>query len=272
VKKVISALLAGLVLCSSFTLGFGQAAAAGGTLTAESVAGNPGDTVTVSISLSENPGLVALRFYVGYDLARLRLTGVTDGGLLGVNTAIFGNNMSANPYTLMWEDSLSPVNHTGNGVLATLTFEVLQAATPGAVPITITLDGGSTFNYDLNNVPLATVNGTVTINGSQAQTYSLTVVNGSGGGDYVAGATVPITANTAPDGKMFDRWTSTAGTITYPTLAVTTFIMPASAATVTATYKDAPKPVEYIFTTRYESNILNWLVFILLFGWVWMWF
>jgi hypothetical protein len=27
-----------------------------------------------------------------------------------------------------------------------------------------------------------------------------------------------------------------------------------------------------IFTTKYESNFWKWLMFILLFGWIWMWF
>ena len=29
---------------------------------------------------------------------------------------------------------------------------------------------------------------------------------------------------------------------------------------------------KYVFTTRYESTIWNWLMFFLLFGWIWMWF
>ena len=28
----------------------------------------------------------------------------------------------------------------------------------------------------------------------------------------------------------------------------------------------------FIFTTKYESNFLNWVLFILCFGWIWMWF
>jgi len=33
-----------------------------------------------------------------------------------------------------------------------------------------------------------------------------------------------------------------------------------------------PPQKNYILTTRYESNFLNWLLFILCFGWLWMWF
>ena len=38
------------------------------------------------------------------------------------------------------------------------------------------------------------------------QTYSLTVTNGAGSGDYEAGTEVSIVADTAPKGKVFDHW------------------------------------------------------------------
>ena len=33
-----------------------------------------------------------------------------------------------------------------------------------------------------------------------------------------------------------------------------------------------PSPIQYIFTTKYEATPLNWILFILFFGWLWMWF
>ncbi|MCL2495035.1 MAG: InlB B-repeat-containing protein [Oscillospiraceae bacterium] len=99
-------------------------------------------------------------------------------------------------------------------------------------------------------------------------TYTLTVYNGTGSGSYGAGMTVNITANTAPNGKVFDRWTSTAGTIASPTSTSTTFTMPAGAVTVTANYKDAPRT---ILSTKYEATLMNWILFIVFFGWLWMW-
>ena len=33
-----------------------------------------------------------------------------------------------------------------------------------------------------------------------------------------------------------------------------------------------PSPIQYIFTTKYEATTMNWILFILLFGWLWMWF
>jgi serine protease len=71
-------------------------------------------------------------------------------------------------------------------------------------------------------------------------TYTLTVNNGSGDDKYVSGAKITIKADTAPSGKVFDRWVATSGNpdIASVTTATTTLTMPATAATVAATYKN----------------------------------
>jgi hypothetical protein len=72
-------------------------------------------------------------------------------------------------------------------------------------------------------------------------TYTVTVVNGSGSGSYVAGAQVSVTANAAPAGQTFDRWTTDAGgSFLDAQSATTTFTVPANAVTITATYKTIP--------------------------------
>ena len=74
-------------------------------------------------------------------------------------------------------------------------------------------------------------------------TYTVTVNNGSGGGEYAAGASVTITANDPETGKVFKKWTGTDGltfTSGSSTTATATFTMPAQAVTVTATYEDIP--------------------------------
>jgi C1A family cysteine protease len=68
--------------------------------------------------------------------------------------------------------------------------------------------------------------------------FALTVNSGSGDGNYAAGAKVTITANAAPSGQVFSKWVINSGspTLANPSAATTTLTMPASAATVTATY------------------------------------
>ncbi len=70
-------------------------------------------------------------------------------------------------------------------------------------------------------------------------TYTVTAINGTGGGEYEEGETVTITANAPATGKKFAGWTSEDG-VTFADAAAmeTTFTMPAKAVTVTANYKD----------------------------------
>ena len=76
-----------------------------------------------------------------------------------------------------------------------------------------------------------------------AKTYSVTVTNGSAdhSTNVTPGTKVTLTANKAPDGKVFDKWEVVSGSITLAdaTSATTTFTMPAGAVSVKATYKAA---------------------------------
>ena len=76
---------------------------------------------------------------------------------------------------------------------------------------------------------------------ADATTYVVTVSGGTGNGSYEAGATVSITADAAPSGKVFDCWTTASAGVTFAnaTAASTTFTMPSNAVAVAATYKDA---------------------------------
>jgi hypothetical protein len=78
------------------------------------------------------------------------------------------------------------------------------------------------------------------------ETYTLTVVNGTGGGSYIAGATVPVTA-TVPAGKVFDTWAGDTGHLAGLLSASTLVTMPAFNITVSALFVDAP-PATYTLT------------------------
>ena len=69
--------------------------------------------------------------------------------------------------------------------------------------------------------------------------YTVTVTNGTASpSQAAAGATVTLTANTAPSGQIFDKWVVVSGGITLAdaTSATTTFTMPAGDVSVKATY------------------------------------
>ncbi|MBO5123480.1 MAG: InlB B-repeat-containing protein, partial [Oscillospiraceae bacterium] len=77
----------------------------------------------------------------------------------------------------------------------------------------------------------------------QPTTYTVTVTNGTATptGPNAAGTNVTITANAAPQGKVFDKWEVIGATVADVNSATTSFTMPANAVTATATYKDVPQ-------------------------------
>lgn len=74
--------------------------------------------------------------------------------------------------------------------------------------------------------------------------YEITVINGNAANTLAAvGEMVTITAETAPKGKVFNRWTSRDGVnFADANSTVTTFVLPAKNTTVTAEYKDLILP------------------------------
>src|SRR5207249_105865 len=97
-------------------------------------------------------------------------------------------------------------------------------------------------------MPAANASVTATYKTAPPQTFSLTVVNGTGGGNYPLGQVVTITANTPPAGQVFDKWTG--ATVTDANSPSTTITMPAANTTVTALYKNAPVPTYSLTVTN----------------------
>lgn len=101
----------------------------------------------------------------------------------------------------------------------------------GTYRATVTVSGGGIApkSFDLSFTVRETI------------TYFLTVIDGSGDGDYAPGAAVTIIADPAPEGQEFDKWTGgNGGTIGDAGSPTATFTMPDGPATVTATYKAVP--------------------------------
>ena len=185
-------------------------------------------------------------------------------------------------YAVWMENEVTPANYiltlNANGGSVTPPTVAQEPGTTYALPTPTrsgytftswTLSGGGSLSG--NTYTFGTSNGTVTAQWTAKTTnYNVTVNSGSGGGSYAMNATVTITANAAPSGKVFDKWTTSDGvSFSNASSTTTTFTMPAKNVSVTATYKDATKK---IFSTKYDSNFLNWILFFLCFGFIWMWF
>ena len=96
----------------------------------------------------------------------------------------------------------------------------------------------------------------------ESKEYSIIVTDGKatiGAGSEISkaaqGTTITLTANAAPDGKVFDKWVVESGSTTLEDAnsETTTFIMPDSEVSVKATYKSAPVTT-YSLTTQVNGG------------------
>lgn len=149
-------------------------------ISASDVNGNLGETVTLSVVLSNNPGLAAIRLKMIYDKSVLKLEKVTNGKVFKEGSELFGKNKADVPYYMLWEDALSETNNEKNGQLVELVFKISESTKASETVVEIEVDNESTFDKDLNNVTVeggkATVNivreVTAALNGKNSGTAS----------------------------------------------------------------------------------------------------
>lgn len=87
--------------------------------------------------------------------------------------------------------------------------------------------------------------------------YTVTVTNGSGDGEYAAGATVLITADAPESGKQFKEWVGLDGVNIISgsiNTATVVFTMPENAVNASATYEDIPVDATYSVTVQTDGN------------------
>ncbi|WP_027296613.1 discoidin domain-containing protein [Robinsoniella sp. KNHs210] len=92
---------------------------------------------------------------------------------------------------------------------------------------------------------------------SPVPTYTATVVNGTGSGDYQKDDVVTILADEAEPGKKFDRWVTEDVEVEDQYSEETTFTMPQHAVTVTAVYKELADRTNLDALIAYTENIMQ---------------
>ncbi|MBQ8259977.1 MAG: InlB B-repeat-containing protein [Clostridia bacterium] len=157
-KRLAAFLLLAVMLANTIPF---YAFAAGGemTLTVSTVSGTPGEEVTVTVDVSDNPGIASLVFDVNYD-SMLTLVDVQF-------SEAFGNLVTTpEPYTNPQTITLiSPFADTSaNGTLATLTFAISEsAADEYEAEVSITCKDNEIVNANKELVPTKAVNGKVCV-------------------------------------------------------------------------------------------------------------
>ncbi|MBD5104217.1 MAG: hypothetical protein HDT47_05045 [Ruminococcaceae bacterium] len=146
-KRLISGILAAAVACGSALCPAIAASAAednGYAVSAsfDKTEAGRGESLTMTVSLDENPGLVSLRFQVKYDPAAVTIennsdiTSLEDFGVPGSFTSPKANNESGT-VILRWSCPLSEENVTKTGDIAAVKFTVKSDAPIGSTGICI---------------------------------------------------------------------------------------------------------------------------------------
>ena len=154
-KRITSVLLAILMLMLMTTSAF---AAGTPTATVSSASSAPGETVTLNVALSNNPGINTFSFGFDYDTSRLNLTNVElTSGIPGQ----FTYSKKA-----VW---LNSSDIATNGNFLVLTFDVLDSAASGDAKVNLTYNAGDIANYDEEDVNFQLVSGKVTVKNEDAE-------------------------------------------------------------------------------------------------------
>ena len=158
-KKVLAMVLAVLMLVSVLCVGVSaDADESAFAFVADSVTAFAGQTVDVTISTRNNPGIVGLRVTLGYDESVL-----TPVEMVAQDFATASFGPLSNPLSTTWVDAISP-NNTTNGVIAKITFQVAADAPVGEYPLTVGIvDPEDIFNSDFELVPVITIDGAVNV-------------------------------------------------------------------------------------------------------------
>lgn len=132
------------------------------TLKGDTVTAEPGDTVALTVSLTANPGFVAMNVYYTYDTDRLTLVSAQNqaSGLTFTHDK-----------TSVW-DGLN--NYTKTGALVILNFRVSDTAEAGSYEIKIHFI--EAFNEDLDDVYANTVSGYIQVGCSHKHTETVAEV------------------------------------------------------------------------------------------------
>ena len=113
-----------------------------------SASGKTGDTVTVNVDLTQNPGVIAMTLDVNYDEKQLELVSVNNSGVLsGFNSS---SEYGGSSYRLNWEDGLSSTDNNKTGTVATLTFKLKEDCDKANVSVS-----GKGYNANVDTVSVS---------------------------------------------------------------------------------------------------------------------
>ena len=187
----------GLAVALALTLLSGTALAAAPTMQGAELQASPGETVTYTVQLKDNPGIAGVMLYLRADTKVFQVPTDQDGDYeVSTGEATAGGSMLANTlgnegWQVLW---FQATNSQKDGVFLKIKLNVSKDAKAGTYPIQLALSPENTVDQAGKQVSLACVNGSIQVKGN-AQTP------GSGGNNGSSATTKPSqpTTPTTPD-------------------------------------------------------------------------
>lgn len=157
-KRCMAALLCLVLLVPGMV---GSFAAAGALVYADAIHTKEGETITIPVKISNNPGIMGFRLTVSFDKSVLSVTNVERGELTGsgmFNDSITDN--TENSFDVLWSGTDEVKT---DGSLFSVTFKVDADVASGEYDIHLSYDKNDTFNESWQNVELKTSSVKITI-------------------------------------------------------------------------------------------------------------
>ena len=165
-KKILSTLILLSLLISSLIIVSTVSGANNAVLAVGSIEATAGETVTVDITIENNPGILGMTLKVTYDESILTLTAVKRGDAMSALTFTPPKNLSSG--CMLPFDALEIYDEDiKDGTVATLTFAVAENADAGSTgKIYLSYNDGAIIDNDLNVLDIDLREGSVTVKSS----------------------------------------------------------------------------------------------------------
>jgi len=156
-------------------------AVAGPTISLSSGSVDPGGSVTLTVSVADNPGMAVCQVYFYFDTAIFKVDPARDirvgddfagtGGILGNTIARskangrYDGKAGGDGVLAMWYNG-GGIDTVYNGQMMTITLHTASSAAPGTYEIGLGYSSRETLNSNLEKVTPALSGGTITVNGA----------------------------------------------------------------------------------------------------------
>ena len=132
------------------------------SITFESVEAQRGQTVDLTVTMENNMGLWGMDLLLNYDREKLQLVDVKNGTVFGRDEEWVPGDLNGQKYVLSYASNEFSDIHN-NGVVAVLTFKVLETAENGDYTVTATYNGGDIININFDELTFKINDGKITV-------------------------------------------------------------------------------------------------------------